>query len=136
MEPVTDLYQGNETDDDDSSSSPPLPPPSHTLFVPIHPDMQNKVHGGKQLVYGYTPALQVMTYAIHNDHALQNHYRSRVENAHSRMEQNPIFFVEFPEGNVLAKGPKSAFRPSALEVAKAKAKLLDPHGLFYGMEDR
>lgn len=124
VEPIAEMWKGPDCP----------PPPSHTLFVPINSETQKKCHGDKQFVYGFTPALTVMTYAIYKDATVS--YRESLEKAHAKMAQNPEFYVEFPEGNVLKDGPKSGFMEDSFKEATAKAKLLDPHGLFYGMENR
>jgi len=124
LEPIVDMWK------DENCA---LPPASHTLFVPTHRDTRTTTHDGKELAYGFTPSLQIMTYAIYTDPSMEEWYSTLLETAHTRISNSPAFMIEIPEGNVRKYNVASRFHHDALQTASEKAKLLDPHGLFHGL---
>jgi hypothetical protein len=124
LEPIAEMWMNEQC---------PLPSASHTLFVPTHRETRAMTHGGKQLAYGFTPSLQVMSYAIYTDKAMKQLYGSMLEKSHARLDSSPAFLIEIPEGNVRNYSAISRFRSDALHTASENAKLLDPHGLFRGL---
>jgi hypothetical protein len=138
VEPVVDMWmmdnnnEGGDNMNNTCGSQRPPQAPSHTLFCPLHPETQTRTHGGKSTVSGFTPAITIMSYAIYKDKSMDDTYRDYLERAHARMVSSPVFFTEIPEGKLCEDGPESAITQVALDIAKAKAKLLDPGEVFSG----
>ena len=126
LQPVADVYLSDDKP----------PPGSHTLYTPIHSNLENvPSHAGKHFTTGNTPSLAVMTYMIYPDAALDEAMESIITKAHAPMASSPHFLLGLPEGAVRKRAEaQTSFTESAWKSTSDSIKLLDPSGVFAGFQ--